>query len=220
MVKVKVCGLTSTEDAEIVCNNGADFVGVIVDVKVPTSREISPAEAREILETVPDDVQKVVVTMPENLQELKDLEKKIDSDYFQIHSHLSDSQLREIGEEIGRKIIGVISVPQKSRGGGKTITRAKRIGEVTDLLLLDTNGGGGGTGKTHDWEISSKIGESLETPIILAGGLNPSNVKRAVEKVNPFAVDAASGLESEPGRKDPGLVRKFFDEVGEQVGSG
>lgn len=215
MVKVKVCGLTSAEDAQKVCNNGADFVGVIVDVKVTTPREISPTKARKILEIVPEDVEKVVVTMPENVQEVKDLEKMIDSDYLQIHSHLSESQLREIREEIGRKIIGVTSIPQNSPEPEKIINRAKRIGEATDLLLIDTWGEGGGTGKTHDWEISSKIRDSLKTPIILAGGLNPSNVGLAIEKVKPFAVDAASGLESDPGRKDSRLVRKFFDKVGE-----
>ncbi|KXA97336.1 hypothetical protein AKJ39_03405, partial [candidate division MSBL1 archaeon SCGC-AAA259J03] len=79
MVKVKVCGLTSAEDAQMVCNNGADFVGAIVDVKVPTPREISPTKARKILEIVPEDVEKVVVTMPENVQEAKIFEDSLPS---------------------------------------------------------------------------------------------------------------------------------------------
>lgn len=214
MVRVKMCGLTSTEDAEMVCDNGADFIGVIVRVKVSTPREVSITKAREILKTIPEDVCKVAVTMAESPEEIKDLEEEIEPDYFQIHSDLSQTQLREIKEGIEGKIIGVASIPKNSRNPEKIVSKAKRIGTPADLLLLDTEGAGGGTGKIHDWEISLKIKDSLETPLILAGGLNPSNVERAIRKVNPYAVDVASGVEARPGKKDPDLVREFFDRVG------
>lgn len=214
MVKVKMCGLTSARDAEMVCNKGADFVGVIVKVNVPTPREISPEKAREILKNVSRHVHEVVVTMAESIEEVRDLEEEIEPDYFQIHSDLSQSQLQEIGEEIEGKIIGVISIPRNTESTEEIVTRARRIGNAADLLLLDTEGPGGGTGKVHDWDTSLEIKNSLSTPLILAGGLTPSNVDKAIREVDPYAVDVASGVESEPGKKDPQLVGKFFDRVG------
>lgn len=214
MVKVKICGLTSLEDAEMVCNAGADFLGVIVDVDVSTPREISPDRARKILKTVPGDVRKVMVTMTESLEEIKKLEEKIDPDYLQIHSELTPSQLQKFKKVCEKKIICVASIPKNPENPEKIISMSKRIGNTADLLLLDTKGPGGGTGKVHNWEISFRIRNSLETPLILAGGLSPSNVKKAIEKVNPYAVDVASGVESEPGKKDPELVKEFFDKVG------
>lgn len=214
MVKVKICGLTSSEDAKMACSHGADFVGVIVNVDVSTPREISLSKAKEVLEPVPGDVDSVAVTMPKSLEEIKRLDEKIETDYFQIHSGLSPSTLREIREETEKKIIGITSVPHDVENPEEIISRAKRVSSASDLLLLDTKGPGGGTGKTHDWKISSMIGSSLDIPLILAGGLNPSNVDEAIGMVNPFAVDAASGLESDPGKKDPDLVREFMDKVG------
>ncbi len=214
MVRIKICGLTSARDAEMVCNKGADFVGVIVNVDVPTPREITPGKAREILKNVPSHVHEVVVTMAESVEGIKNLEEEIEPDYFQIHSDLSQSQLQEIGEGIEGKIIGFISIPKNTERSEEIVTRARKIGNAADLLLLDTKGSGGGTGEVHDWETSLEVRDSLPTPLILAGGLTPSNVDRAVRKVSPYGVDVASGVESEPGKKDPQLVGKFFDRVG------
>lgn len=214
MVKVKICGLSSIEDAEMVCDAGVDFVGTIVQVKTPTPREIDPRRARKILNTTPEDVLSVVVTTTRSLKKIRDLEKKIEPDYLQLHFELSELKLRKIVKKIKGKVIGVVKIPEKPVNMEMTISRAKRVGGEVDLLLLDTEGVGGGTGRTHNWEISSKIRESLETPSILAGGLTPGNVEEAIEKVNPFAVDVASGVESEPGEKDPKLVGEFLRRTG------
>ncbi|KXB05993.1 hypothetical protein AKJ53_01605 [candidate division MSBL1 archaeon SCGC-AAA382F02] len=216
MVKVKICGLTSPEDAKMARDLGADLVGVIVNVTVSTPREISSGKAEDILDSVRDQADTVVVTMPETLEEVNNLADRLDPDYLQIHSSLSPSKLLQIKRETGRKIIGVLSIPQNPNNSGDVISRAKEIEEVSDFVLLDTkSNGGGGTGKSHDWSMSSVINEGLNTPIILAGGLNPSNVQRALEKVNPFGVDVSSGVETEPGKKDPDLLKEFIEKAGE-----
>ncbi|KUO41693.1 MAG: hypothetical protein AVW06_00795 [Hadesarchaea archaeon DG-33-1] len=78
--------------------------------------------------------------------------------------------------------------------------------------MADTEhaGAGGGTGLTHDWNVSRLMRETIDRPLILAGGLNPSNVRAAIETVEPYGVDVASGVESEVGKKDPKLMREFI----------
>jgi phosphoribosylanthranilate isomerase len=78
----------------------------------------------------------------------------------------------------------------------------------------DLESGAGGTGETHDWERSRELVESLSSPVVLAGGLTPDNVAEAVETVRPFAVDVASGVEADPGRKDPEAVAAFVRAAG------
>lgn len=214
MVKIKVCGITNPRDAKLACSFGADMIGVIVQVNVSTPRKISLAKAKKIFKSARKDVERVVVTMPETLEDVRNISDKLDVDYFQIHSPLSNSELREIGRIVKGSIIGVCSVKENSDEGG-TVSEAKRIAEFSDLLLLDTHSpSGGGTGRTHDWKVSNSIVDSLETPIILAGGLHPDNVKAAIERVGPYGVDVASGVESEPGRKDPKLLRRFLQNAG------
>lgn len=215
MVKVKICGLTSPKDAELACELGVDFLGVIVDVSVDTPREINFDRARKVLEAASEQVDTVAVTMPESWEDALKVSEEIGPDYLQIHSSLPKSQLRQIKREANSKIIGVSSIPQEPTNPDDLLSRAKETAQAADLLLLDSGGSSeGGTGKTHDWDVSAMICESLDTPVILAGGLNPTNVKEAIGRVNPFGVDVASGVEVKPGRKDPELMKKFIENVG------
>lgn len=215
MVKVKICGLTAHEDAKLACDLGADMIGVIIKVDVSTPREVDFSQARKILGSVSRGVSTVAVSMPKGLEEAQELAGELDTDYLQIHFPLLQSELRRIRKEIGRDLIGVVSVPRNPEDPEEVISRAKGIAQVSDFLLLDTKGqAGGGTGKTHDWRTSLNIKEALDTPLILAGGLNPSNVRSAIEEVDPYGVDVASGVEREPGRKDPELVKSFIQNAG------
>jgi len=211
MVKVKVCGLTSAEEAEMVCDLGVDFLGVINQVDVSTPREVDMAKAEDIIETVPKDVKSVIITMVEELEKLKIMEKKFDPDYIQLHSEPSESQLKNLKKNIETGIIGVLSISSNHNDSEQLISKAKRRAEIVDLLLLDTEGPHEGYRMTHDWDISSKIVNSLETQVILAGGLTSANVEEAVETVDPYAVDVASGVESKPGKKSLKLVKEFIE---------
>lgn len=215
MVKVKICGLTSPEDAELASRLGADLLGVIVEVGVDTPREISFERARRVLESAPEKVETVAVTMPESPEDALRVSEEINPDYLQIHSPLPRPQLERIKRETNKELIGVVSIPQDTTNSDNIFSRARNIAQATDLLLLDSGGSsGGGTGETHDWSMSSAICENLETPVILAGGLTPANVREAIREVRPFGVDVASGVEVDPGKKDPGLMRKFIEGVG------
>ena len=214
MAKGKICGLTSTRDAEKVCETGADFAGVITQVDVSTPREVGLEKAEEIVETVSEDVRTVLVTMVEESDGIKNLERKVNPDYIQLHSDLSKSQLRDLEKDIDTGIIGIVSIPSDLENPEKVISKAKRREEKVDILLLDTKGAHEGGRMTHNWDISSKIRESVEVPIILAGGLTPDNVEKSIEKVDPYAVDVASGVESDPGKKSFELVEDFIKKGG------
>lgn len=210
MVKVKICGLTRVEDVKTAYEAGADMIGVIVNAKVPTPRNLDYDEARKILEQTPSGIEKVVVGMPGDLSEGLEIIEELDPDYLQMHSYPSLSEVGELKDITGKKLIITVSIPRKSLDSAKLIVRAEEVAEVSDFILLDTEGPGGGeTGKTHDWTASRKIRDALETPVFLAGGLNPSNVREAIEKVQPYGVDVASGIEAEPGIKDPEKVKAF-----------
>ncbi|KXB01707.1 hypothetical protein AKJ43_03140 [candidate division MSBL1 archaeon SCGC-AAA261D19] len=210
MVKVKICGLTRSGDVEMVCESGADMVGVIVNAKVPTPRNLDYRKARRVLEQVPSGVEKVAVGMPENLSEGLEIVNELDPDYLQLHSFPALNEVEELREATGIKLISAISIPREAMDSNAVVDCADRIADVSDYLLLDTERlARGRTGETHDWSISRRIRKSLDKPIFLAGGLNPSNVREAIKKVEPYGVDAASGVEAKPGVKDQEKVRAF-----------
>lgn len=215
MIKIKICGITSPEDAVMVQSTGADILGVIVDVDVSTPREIEVSRAREVFGALSDDVEKVVVTMPGGSEDIEKLSESLSPDYFQIHSDLPSSELKRIRNRVDEGIIGVVQIPKGSPDPEGVREKAEKVVEASDFLLLDTKEESReGAGTVHDWSISSRVTRLLDLPVILAGGLDPSNVRRAVEEVGPFAVDVASGVESEPGRKDKKLVESFVQEAG------
>lgn len=210
MVKVKICGLTRVEDARTACEAGADMIGVIVNAKVPTPRNLDYRDARRILDDVFSGVKKVAVGMPVDLAEGLEIVEELDPDYLQIHSSPPLSEVRELRETTGKKIISTLSLPRRVMELTDLITLAQKVAEVSDFILLDTKSPlGGGSGKTHDWSASRKLRESLDMPIFLAGGLNPLNVQEAIRKVQPFGVDVSSGVEATPGTKDPERIRAF-----------
>ncbi len=203
MTKVKICGITNKEDALIAINYGADAIGV-VNVK-ESKRFVDLNKARGIFDALPIFVSKVVVSMPESIEEALEI-SKTRANYIQLHGDETVDFVRELKEKTNLGIIKKISVDENS------LENSKRYSRVADAILLDTRvrGLSGGTGKTHDWDISRKIVESIRKPVILAGGLNPGNLKEAIEKVRPYAVDTSSGVESRPGKKDKRKVEQFI----------
>jgi phosphoribosylanthranilate isomerase len=210
MVKVKICGLMEPQDVKETCKAGVDMVGVIVDA--PSRRSVTPERAMEIFSLVPKSVFRVAVIVNKSVDDVVRIFYELKPDCLQANSSMSASELKEIKEATGVKIMGVVGVPQKVEDPRGIITRALEISRVADFVLIDTEhgGAGGGTGLTHDWKVSRSISETIGKPLILAGGLNPNNVRAAIELVKPYGVDVASGVESTLGKKDQNLVRKFI----------
>jgi len=202
MTRAKVCGVTTAHDRDLVVEAGADAVGVVVDVPVDTPREISPDRAATLVDGLPPFVTSVLVTMPSSVQAAARLLDRVEPDAIQVHGGLGPAYVGGLRARTGASVIAGIDA-----GRSDVLAYA----DAADALLVDSTdeSGGGGTGETHDWTRARDLAESVDVPLVLAGGLTPENVREAVETVRPFAVDVATGVERTGGRKDPDAVRRF-----------
>lgn len=211
MTRVKICGIRSVADMQMAVRHGASAIGVLVGQLHASSDFISENLAAEICAGTPPFVTAVLVTHLEDPDTVLGLARVIPSAAVQVHSDMPLSQLRSLREKLfPRKVIGKVSVE-----GADALDRARELDQEVDAVLLDsvnrTSGQVGGTGHTHDWSISAQIVKQVSTPVILAGGLNPTNVGDAIRQVQPWAVDVNSGVCRSDGFKDADLVRAFIE---------
>ncbi|WP_458205859.1 phosphoribosylanthranilate isomerase [Haladaptatus sp. NG-SE-30] len=198
MIRVKICGLTHEDDLRATISAGADAVGLLVDVPVDSPREITPAHAAELAREIPPFVTTVLVTMPDRPERAVEYVRRIEPDAVQVHG-MSVGDLAYLASNVDANVVRAVDATKE---------RPQRYDAVADALLLDA-GATGGTGETHDWEHAREVVRELESPVVLAGGLTPENVSKAVDTVEPFAVDVATGVESRGGEKDSVAVESF-----------
>ncbi|MGM0770177.1 MAG: phosphoribosylanthranilate isomerase [Halobacteriota archaeon] len=215
--RVKVCGMRSAEDIDLAVSSGADAVGFITDVPVETPRKIDLKKAQELVYHVPFFVDSVLVIMPGSATEAIDMINYVRPDVVQIHSPLDIDNMRSVRDDTDVRVIRTFHVP--SEGDVSVSDLVAEIDmlsseDLIDGILLDSyvTGKVGGTGKVHDLSISRKLVELVDVPVILAGGLTAENVAHCVKQVSPFAVDTASGVETD-GKKDAGKISRFVKEV-------
>ncbi len=201
-MRVKICGLTEPGDRDAAVAAGADALGFVSGVPVDTPRELAAAEAATLVDGVAPFVTSVLVTGPESVQTAVARQERVGADLVQVHGDLTPAEVGGLRERVRAGV--VVAVDSVSE-------RVAAYAAAADALLVDstTETGMGGTGETHDWERTREIAASVDVPVVLAGGLTPDNVGAAVETVDPFAVDVASGVERGPGRKDHDAVRDF-----------
>jgi phosphoribosylanthranilate isomerase len=209
-MKVKICGIKTEHDLKMAINAGADAVGFITEVPVDSPRKISISEASSLISKVPVFVTSVLVIMPGNAYEAINMIHEAKPTAVQIHNALPLAELRKI-RETGVRIIKTIPVSEHA-DTEMLIELIKDFSGIADAVLLDTaiDGKTGGTGVSHNWELSGKVVASAGMPVILAGGLTPLNVSEAVQCVRPYAVDTASGVETD-GKKDEKKVIDFIN---------
>jgi phosphoribosylanthranilate isomerase len=218
MVKVKICGITNKEDMAYISQK-VHAVGMVIDVPVETPRKISLRKAVELKRYTYPFTSIVAVIMPKSIEEVLNVENALKPNAIQLHGHESVEFLKELSNlrkngEINSKIIKVLHIPKEKSDLDNLIKTAKEYEKYCDALLVDTKIERIKIeGKTHDWKISKTIRESIKKPLILAGGLNKDNVKKAIEVVKPYAIDVSSSLESEKGKKDFKKVDEFLDTI-------
>lgn len=200
MTRVKLCGTTRIEDLEAAVAAGADAVGVITGVPVETPRAVSPARAADLLARVPPLVTGVLVTMPDGPTEAADLVERTRPDALQVHGQSPD-EVRSLAAAVDVPLLVAVDVEDD----------VAAYAGPADALLLDSTDehGAGGTGTIHDWDRASELAAGFDVPVVLAGGLTSENVAEAVDRVDPFAVDVASGVERTGGIKDHDAMRRF-----------
>jgi phosphoribosylanthranilate isomerase len=192
-VFVKVCGTTSEEDALLAVALGADAVGFIF---APSPRQIAPSVARDIVRRLPPEVLTVGVFRDEVPRRVVDAVRFAGLKAAQLHGREPPEQARWIHERVPVVI-------QAFPAGDRTVTRAHEYG--VDAVLIDNPAPG--SGQVFDWALAGEAPDGVR--LIVAGGLTPDNVGAAVAAVQPWGVDVVSGVEREPGRKDPGRLRAF-----------
>jgi phosphoribosylanthranilate isomerase len=202
--KVKLCGVTAVEDAEHAAGLGAWAVGL--NFWPRSARRVDAAVAAEIVAAVKRRVEVVGVFVNPTLAHVAATADAVGLTMVQLHGDEGPSFCAEISRRTGCKVIKAARVHS-----GADIQALATF--HVDYHLLDSHvpGQRGGTGETFAWELARLHRGSV--PVILSGGLTPENVTDAIAAVRPFAVDVASGVESAPGRKDPGRVEAFIAAV-------
>src|SRR5215207_5688557 len=200
--RVKICGVTSVDDARLAVAEGAWAVGMIFHE--PSPRACEPAVAAEICAVLKRHAETVGVFVNRPLDEVAGLADGIGFTALQLHGDEGPSYCDELYRRTGAKII------KAARVGAKADIQAIDAFRRVDFHLLDTRVAGmaGGTGETFDWALTRE--RRSRVPLILSGGLTPDNVAGAIEAVRPWGVDVASGVEARPGVKDPKKLHAFF----------
>jgi phosphoribosylanthranilate isomerase len=202
--RIKLCGITSRDDALMAVDAGAWAVGCILWPGSP--RACDPAEAARIAAAVRRRAHVCGVFVNATLDDVAGLVDGIGLTMVQLHGDEGPAFCGEVARRTGAKVMKAMAVR------GRADIRALEAFH-TDYHMLDAHRTGmrGGTGETFDWELVRSRRSRI--PLVLSGGLNPDNVGEAIAAVHPFAVDTASGTEASPGVKDPAKVAAFVDAV-------
>jgi phosphoribosylanthranilate isomerase len=208
--RVKICGITSVREANLADRLGADALGLLVGQVHHSPDFISPELALEICAAVSPLITPVLVTHIEDPERILSLADALSCPVLQLHSELHPKVLRELCHQLRpKKIIAKVSVE-----GEASVERAIQLSGAAHAIVLDSidrsTGRVGGTGLVHDWDISARIVRESRLPVVLAGGLTPRNVRQAISKVRPWAVDVNSGVETPDGKKSEDLIHAFI----------
>jgi len=208
---VKVCGLRSHAEAAFAVGSGTDAIGINLYPK--SKRYVALDQSAPWLEILAGQVLRVAVVVDPTAEELKKIRQSAVVDAVQFHGDEEPAFCEDSGFDTWIRAVRVRD----------EATLESSLSYQASFLLLDSWSPGvhGGTGKRLSWELArSFVAQNSDRKILLAGGLNPSNVQEALRIVSPYGVDAASGLELETGRKEDYLVREFIQQAKSRPTSG
>ena len=198
---IKICGITSPEQAQAVSRMGASAVGLVFAKKSP--RCVDPLRARQIVEALGPGVKSVGVFVNEPFSSLEAVCSFVGLDLVQLHG----DEPPEYCRRIKRRAVKALRLK-----GEEDLSALKDYEGAARALLIDSYSpeAYGGTGRVGDWALAARAVREASLPVILAGGLHEGNVARAIKEVRPFGVDASSRLEISPGIKDLSRVERFI----------
>lgn len=208
--RIKICGVTSLEDAQAIAAAGADAIGL--NFFEGSKRYVDSEHAAQIVRGLPRGVLLVGVFVNASVTQIQEVARRVPLDVIQLHGD-------EPPEIVGQ--LAEANVARAFRCGPEGLDsvvvyldRTRQLGSLPQFILLDALDPRqyGGSGRTLDWtRLEAELPRLGGVPWVLAGGLTPENVGSAIRQLQPFGVDTASGVESAPGRKDPDRVRAFVD---------
>jgi phosphoribosylanthranilate isomerase len=207
LFKIKICGIKTVKDAQLVALAGADAIGLNFYDKSP--RCVDQETSAKIVAAGPARVAKVGLFVNAAADEVNKLSEELQLDWIQLHGDESPEFLSEL---VDRPVLRAIRLGDDNHSEVADYVRACCDVRPLGAILVDKlkDGAFGGTGETIDWaDFAGKKGILGDCPLVLAGGLTPFNVEEAIAVLRPSAVDVASGVESQPGTKDLLMVRAF-----------
>jgi phosphoribosylanthranilate isomerase len=222
MTWVKICANTNLEDATLAVDAGADALGFIF---APSTRRVAPKDVRRITDQLPAAVEKIGVFINQRPESIIETVLAAGLTGVQLHGieeldHVR--QLRKLAARTHPKLAIYKGLPARElmpdqHGSQYGIGFVKNAGDLVDAFLMDSGTAErrGGTGKTFDWDEAAPMIKLLARKhrVVIAGGLNPQNARRAIQVFSPWGVDVVTGVESEPGKKDAAKVKAFIAAV-------
>ena len=197
-VRIKMCCIMSQHEAQVAVAAGANALGFVSEMPSGPG-VIDEIKIAEIAASVPRGVASFLLTAKQNVDDIVEQQRRTGVNTIQLCDSLSTAAHKELRDALpGISIVQVIHVTSP-----KAIAEALSIAPAVDALLLDSGRPKakikelGGTGRTHDWQISRRIRDSAPVPVYLAGGLNAGNVEAAIRQVRPFGIDLCSGIRRE-----------------------
>ncbi len=202
--KIKICGITNIEDAELAVQAGADALGFILYPNSPRFVEIQVVKS--IVNQLPPFVLPIGVFVNEDSTMVQNVMDVCGLALAQLHGEESPAYC----ESLGYPVLKAIRL--RDRSSFLSLAEYKgRAGVRGFVLDAFSESEYGGTGKVADWDVAAEAAQ--DAPVLLAGGLTPENVQEAIHKVQPYGVDVSSGVETHPGKKDPTKVQAFIQAV-------
>lgn len=201
-MKIKICGITNSQDAAWAVTAGADALGFVLYRKSP--RFVDPAVVRDIVASLPPFILPIGVFVNEEAAVVRNLVDACGLAMAQLHGDESAAYCRTLG----RPALKALRLKDRETLGA--LAEYKDCALVRGFLIdAFSEQAYGGTGQTVDWTLAAEAARSAS--IILAGGLTPENVSSAIQHVRPYGVDVSSGVEARPGKKDPAKVKAFIE---------
>ena len=189
-------------------NQGADAIGFVVGTPI-SRRNLRFETAKKLIKRVPIFTSSVAVTAASDLRSLRKIVKRLHADTLQVHRF----NLRII-DDIRKANPGLSIILAMPIHDSESIFEAETTAKFSDAIMAETPNqfGIGGTGRTHDWALTKRLRSRIHPhPLILAGGLTPSNIRSAIKTVRPYGVDVSSGVEIKPGVKDHSKMKEFIE---------
>jgi len=212
---VQIAGIRDQQEAEMLMACGVDWLGFPLRLTVH-KEDLLEAEAAQIIKSLRPPHAGVLITYLNQADEIVAFCQSLGVRKVQLHSEISLDQLKAV-KALAPNVFVIKSLIVRQNNQSELKAEVRSLSPHVDAFITDTydpvSGACGATGKTHDWKVSRRLVEISPRPVILAGGLRPENVARAITEVRPAAVDAHTGLEDPNGRKDVQLVRAFVEQA-------
>jgi phosphoribosylanthranilate isomerase len=206
---IKICGNTSFEDALLAAEAGADALGFVF---APSPRRVTTEQVAKIVPRLPTAVEKIGVFVDSTFDEIDEVVRECKLTGVQLHFESNPGLPTKLRKRLGSKlrILRVLHYNASIAGRVATLAGDRNI----DALLVDsrTANAAGGTGTAFDWNSAASLflSSGPSPRLVVAGGLSPENVSKAITTLHPWGIDVVSGVESAPGRKDPERVRTLI----------